>query len=157
MKVSAVFHIIIMDMKEGEKNKTKEFTLLFPAKRTHPSVPQRAVSYFIQMRLGSAALYYVSLFLSWFNELKWDETHSFPQDKTKPLQKRITDWSLNRKNKKKSPHASRLRFPAQVNDSSFVKLIRLCFCAEPWHYLFKKLKKSFTWIFSRHDFKVTFL
>lgn len=64
MKVSAVFHIIIMDMKEGEKNKTKEFTLLFPAKRTHPSVPQRAVSYFIQTHLGSAALYCVSLFLS---------------------------------------------------------------------------------------------
>lgn len=67
-----------------EKNKTKEFTLLFPAKRTHPSVPQCAVSYFIQRRLGSAALYCVSLILSWFNELKWDETHSFPQDKTKP-------------------------------------------------------------------------
>lgn len=59
------------------------------------------VLFLISSRGASAAqlLYYVPLFLSWFNELKWDETHSFLQDRTKALQSRFTDWSLNSRKK----------------------------------------------------------
>lgn len=55
-------------------------TLLFAVKRTHNKLllfhPKAFAALLLQL------LDCVSLFPSWFNELKWDETHSFPQDRT---------------------------------------------------------------------------
>ena len=54
---------------------------------------------FISAKATSAAhqLYGVTLFPSWFNELKRDETHSFPQDRTKALPRRITGLELEQR------------------------------------------------------------
>lgn len=77
-------------------------------------------------------------------------------DTTSPEQ---NHWLKLKQKKKKDPHASRLLFPAQVNNSSFIKLIRLCFCAEPCQCLFKKLSEFYlillqTWFWSHFSMKV---
>lgn len=100
--------------------------------RAHTSVAQSAVSYCI--RSNSGTFYCVSLFSpSWFNEVKWDETHSSPQDGTKALPSRITGLELEQKRE----NASRLLFPAHVK----WLVIRLCFYPEFWRRLLKTWRK----------------